>query len=95
MIKLKHRNRVYNLAPTVPLVAEIEEELGSVPDLLLDFSDKNWKLDDLVSLVHMFLYHSGAAEDYLELRDKIILSGAAGYLRTARDFFDAVLDTDN
>jgi len=88
-ISFLHRGRKVRLAPDMRLLLEIESELGPLPALNRAFA-QDWRLADLVSLVHMLLESAGIDEDYLALGDEMLESGLGRYLDAAREFLGVV-----
>lgn len=73
------------------LLLEIESELGPLAALLCRFHADDWRLADLVSLVHMLLDAAGIEEDYMALGDEMLQAGLPTYLAAAREFLEGVI----
>ncbi len=67
------------IKPTISLICQIEDELGSVPALLNRFKSDNWKIADAITLVHMMLAEAGTSYDYHDLGNRIIRDGVNWY----------------
>lgn len=78
----------YAVRPDMPLLLQIEQELGALPQLAQVFRGGTWHVADLVSLLHMILQHSGKTLDYLTLGNLLLQSGLCEAHRMVLAFFD-------
>ena len=78
----------YTVKPDMPLLLQIEQELGGLPQLARLFRSHHWHVADLVSLLHMILQHSGKTLDYMMLGNLLLQSGLGDAHRMALAFFD-------
>ena len=90
-IPLRFKNRVYIICPDFRFVHEIEDELGGIPALQERMSQKDWKISELVALIHMMLQTAGETVDYLLLGNLMLKEGLDRYLAAARSFLQLVL----
>lgn len=80
----------YRIRPDMPLLLQIEEELGALPQLVQGFRSAAWSLADLVSLYHILLHHAGHPMDYMTLGNLLIDTGFAASHSMVLQFFDAL-----
>lgn len=92
-IALCFKNKVYLVQPDFELIREIEGELGSAILLLESFSQKSWKVSDLVTMVHMMLQAAGETVDYFLLGNQMLKEGVSRYLSAVLSFLQLVLQT--
>ena len=89
---LQFRNKVYIVRPDLRLVQEIENELGSLVELLEGFSGRTWKVSELVTVIHMMLAAAGETVDYFFLGNLMLREGLGRYLSAALLFLQSVLN---
>lgn len=94
-ITLGFDNRIFLVEPDMRLICEIEDELGSIAALAEKFSRQEWKVTELVSLIHMLLAQAGQEIDYRILGNRMMKEGLAGYVSIALSFLQRVIDTEN
>lgn len=78
----------YRLRPDMPLLLQIEDELGALPQLAARFRGRDWSFADLVSLHHMLLQHAGRPMDYMALGNLLLGMGMTACHATVLRFFD-------
>ena len=91
MTALIFNNVTYNVKPKFEIICEIEEELGAVSDLLLRFMHDDWKVSELVTIIHIALQYTGKTVDYVELGNKMITDGLSDYLNFVSSFLRSVI----
>ncbi len=91
-IVFNFENKVYKVNPGFDLVSEVEDELGSLSELLEEFSNNKWSVSDLTVLIHILLQAADRTVDFVELGDCMIKDGLDKYLNTAKDFLKLVLN---
>ncbi|MFH1158167.1 MAG: GTA-gp10 family protein [Pseudomonadota bacterium] len=79
-------NKVYIVNLDFSLMREIENELGSASALLDRFTQKSWKICELVTITHMMLQAAGETVDYLSLGNLMLKEGLGHYLSSAQSF---------
>ncbi len=87
-------DRVYTVRPDFNTVREIEDELGSLSALHDSFSCNQWKVSELVTLIHMLLQAAGKTVDFVSLGNTMIGEGLDRYLTAARSFLHLALHSD-
>lgn len=65
--------------PDLELFLEIEQELGSLPDLQRRFADGRWTAGEAITLLHMTLARGGRETDWRELGKTVMENGLNGY----------------
>ncbi len=91
-VAFNFENRVYKVNPSFDLVCEVEDELGSLSELLEEFSNDKWSVSDLTVLIHILLQAADKTVDFVELGDAMIKDDLNKYLNTAKDFLKLVLN---
>lgn len=81
----------YKVTPDFALVCDIEDELGGIAGLAARFSKGEWKVSELVTLVHMLLQAAGRTDDYRELGNAILSEGVDGHVASVSRFFGLIL----
>ena len=93
MMELSFKNRVYQIEPKFELISEIEDELGSAPELLNRLLGDKWKVSELVTVVHILLHYAGRNIDYIDLGNQIIAEGIDKYLLSVKEFLRFVVSS--
>tara|TARA_R110002124_G_scaffold131648_3_gene293900 strand:- start:245 stop:574 length:330 start_codon:yes stop_codon:yes gene_type:complete len=75
----------------MPLVCQIEDEIDGLPLILANLRSQNWKLVDLVALVHIMLAEEGTSYDYHELGNHILSAGTGYYHGKVTEFLELCL----
>jgi len=91
MLALSFKDISYNIEPKFEVVCEIEEELGSAPELLARITSDEWSVSELVTFVHIILQYAGRSIDYMELGNSMIKEGLASYVNFANKFLNSVI----
>jgi len=91
MISIKFDSKSYCIEPKFEIVCEIEEELGSTPELLIKFMRDQWKVSELVTLIHIILQCAGQTVDYMELGNIMVKDGLGSYLNFANKFLKSII----
>lgn len=92
---INFNNRIIVVEPTIVLIAEIEDELGSIPVLAEKFMCREWKVTDLVTLIHMMLAAAGQDVDYRILGNSMVREGLGAYLAASTSFLRKIIDPKN
>jgi hypothetical protein len=82
---------MYQFPPAMPLVREIEDELGAIPALAARLKNGTWRVSELVALTHMLSAAAGRIDDYDRLGEDMIREGLDGYRRAALAFLGKVM----
>ncbi len=90
-IALKIEERIYKIAPDMNIVCAIEDELGGIPALARRLTSGNWRMAELVTLIHIMLQMAGKNMDFMTLGNVILKEGAMPYLASARQFLNMIL----
>ena len=85
-VVLCFENQSYAILPDMRLICEIEDELGGIVSLVDRFTHQQWKVSELVALVHMMLAASGQTADYIALGNEMMKHGLESYLAAALRF---------
>jgi hypothetical protein len=85
--------RVYRIVPDMRIVCEIEDEMGEgVAALSARFLHRQWKVSELVTLIHMMLHVGGKTFDYRVLGNRMIEDGLEKYTHYALHFLNLILN---
>lgn len=71
----------HSLTADMPLLLEIEQELGAVAPLLARLESGAWSAGEVVSLMHIFLQAAGREVDYMALGNEMLREGLAAHCR--------------
>ncbi|MCK5519237.1 MAG: hypothetical protein KAI61_07470 [Alphaproteobacteria bacterium] len=85
-VSVRLGNKVYIVSSDFDLMREIEHELGSVPALLDRFTQRSWKISELVTITHIMLQAAGETVDYISLGNRMLKEGLGHYLSSAQSF---------
>lgn len=85
------KGSVYKVTPDFALICDIEDELGGIAGLAARFSKGEWKISELVTLIHMLLQAAGRTDDYKELGDAILSEGVESHVVSVSRFFSVIL----
>lgn len=77
---------IFWVRPDLDLILEIEDELGSLPDLQRRFAEGRWTAGEAITLLHMLLARAGKNTDWRELGQAVLISGLDGYRPLLLDF---------
>jgi|GEM_PF-6981432 len=91
MIAINFDSKSYYVEPKFEVICEIEEELGATPELLVKFTRDQWKVSELVTLMHIILSYAGKTVDYVELGNSMMTEGLAVYLNFANKFLKSII----
>ena len=90
-VTVKFQNNEYSVAPNMPLLCEMEDELGNLGRLHHNFCHETWKICDVVSIVHMMLASVDVAVDYQKLGERILKEGVVQYSQAVKGFLTLAL----
>lgn len=91
MIAINFDSKAYYVEPKFEIIREIEEELGSTSDLLARFAKDQWKVSELVTVMHIVLNYAGKTIDYVELGNSMIREGLGNYLLFVNRFLKSII----
>lgn len=92
--KIFYDGRDYTVRVDMPLVCEIEQEIGSLENLRFRLQNGFWKVTDIVTLMHILLASCGRTVDYMELGNKMLQEGIAPYRQRLGVFLGDILGKD-
>jgi len=90
-IGLKFNNRIYKIEPDFKTICEIEDELGSLENLLKKILEHSLKISELVIIVHILLQSKGEVVDYLILGNAMLNDGLENYLSVIKEFLNIII----
>lgn len=91
MISINFDGKAYYIEPKFEIVCEIEEELGASSELMSRFARDQWKVSELVTLVHIILQYAGRTVDYVDLGNSMIEAGLGSYINFANRFLRSII----
>lgn len=71
--------KIQSVSVTLPLVLEIEEEIGALPVFFSRLKTGHWKTDEIVTTVQMMLQQQGEVYDWKDLGQQMMIEGLTYY----------------
>lgn len=78
-VALLYGGKTFYVMPDLDFILEIEDELGSLPDLYCRFRGNDWRAAEAITIVQMMLARAGKNVDWKELGQKILSEGVMRY----------------
>ena len=91
MIQLRFENRIYEISGNFSTVCEIEDELGSIGELLEKITQNRLKIAELAVIIQILLQSKGKTADYLQLGNLMLQEGVENYRAAAKKFFQMIM----
>lgn len=83
--------KIQSVSVTLPLVLEIEQEIGALPVFFNRLKTGHWRTDEIVTTVQMMLQKCGETRDWKDLGQEMVIEGLEHYAGVVADALSPVL----
>lgn len=91
MNKVSMCQKIKSVSMTLPLVLEIEQEIGALPVFFNRLKTGHWRTDEIVTTVQMILQKCGETRDWKDLGQQMVIEGLEYYAGVVADVLSPVL----